>query len=301
MSNAELALSILGGGSSLLSGSTGSPTTSALAAFKTYQRDQVSARKAFANREDIQRDINAFKKAVGKLDTVDDLLKDRKTLGFVLQAFGLESEINNPGKLKAILNSDPDDINSFANRLADSRFGELAKFLDTPEFGLKNLRISTSQSQVIDKYLTTGFEKSLAAQNPAVRDALFFLRRIGTVENTYEILGDLPLRTIVTDALNLPSTIARQSVEKQASLIEAKLNLDQFKTSSSTAASRSRAEILGDDLTAIGNAGQVISAGQTEPADAAQVQVTPESCAGKRSVTVAPVTAPGPALLATIV
>src|SRR5712691_3262162 len=42
-------------------------------------------------------------------------------------------------------------------------------------------------------------------------------------------------------------------------------------------------------------------AGQLDPADAAQVQVTPESCAGKTSLTVAPVTVLGPALLATIV
>lgn len=263
MSNAELALSLLGGGGSLLSGSTGAPTMSALAAFKSYQKDQVSARKAFAAREDIQRDINSFKKSAGKLETVEDLLKDRKTLGFLLQAFGLESEIKNPGKLKAILNSDPDDINSFANRLADSRFGELAKFLDTPEFGVKNLKLSTTQSEVIDKYLTTAFEKSLAAQNPAARDALFFLRRIGSVENTYEILGDLPLRTIVTDALNLPAEIARQSVEKQAALIEAKLDLNKFATSSTDTVSRSRLDILNDDLDGIGTAKTLISKSQT--------------------------------------
>ena len=42
-------------------------------------------------------------------------------------------------------------------------------------------------------------------------------------------------------------------------------------------------------------------AGQVEPAEATQVHVTPETCAGKTSLTVAPVTALGPALLATIV
>src|SRR5882762_3267619 len=42
-------------------------------------------------------------------------------------------------------------------------------------------------------------------------------------------------------------------------------------------------------------------AGQLDPADAAHVQVTALSCAGKTSLTVAPTTALGPALLATIV
>ncbi len=260
MLNAELALSLLGGGNSLLGGSSGAPSMSALAAFKNYQKDQVAARKEFAAREDIQRDINAFKKAVGKIDTVEDLLKDRKTLGFVLSAFGLEGEINNPGKLKAVLNSDPDEINSFANRLSDSRFGELAKFLDTSEFGLKNLRVSDKQSEIINNFLTTSFEKSLAAQNPAARDALFFLRRIGSVENSFDILGDLPLRTIVTEALNLPREIARQSVEKQASLISAKLKLEDFRTGPSETASKTRLDILNEDLAAIGNANTTIAA-----------------------------------------
>ncbi len=42
-------------------------------------------------------------------------------------------------------------------------------------------------------------------------------------------------------------------------------------------------------------------AGQAEPTEAAQVHVGLVSCAGKTSVTVAPTTALGPALLATIV
>ncbi len=42
-------------------------------------------------------------------------------------------------------------------------------------------------------------------------------------------------------------------------------------------------------------------AGQVEPADAVQVQDAPVSAAGTTSVTVAPIAAPGPALVATIV
>src|ERR671931_1554714 len=42
-------------------------------------------------------------------------------------------------------------------------------------------------------------------------------------------------------------------------------------------------------------------AGQLDPADAAQVHVTLDSCAGNASVTVAPVAAVGPALLTTMV
>jgi len=244
--NASAALSILGGGSG-----SSSSTISALSAFKNYERDQVAARRAFAGRSDIAARIDDFKKSAKKLESIDDLLKDRRTLEFVLSGFGLESEVNNPGKLRAIIESDPDDINSFANRLSDTRFGELTKFLDTAEFGVKKLTLSTSQGQLVDKFLTSAFEKEIGQQNPAAREALFFLRRINDVNSTFEILGDAPLRAIVTNALNLPLEIARQSVEKQASLIEARFDLDVFKVGGNSEATQTRQDILNADLASV--------------------------------------------------
>ncbi len=261
MSDFAAASAILGGSGGIFGAAqSGGASLSAIVAFRSYERDQVAARQNFADRADVKAAIDAFKKDVSRLDTVDDLLNDRDTLQFLLAGFGLDAEINNPGKIRAVIESDPDDINSLANRLADTRFGELAKFLDTPNNGISNLQSSTNQSKVIDKYLTVQFERDLGVQNPAARDALFFLRRINDVNSTFEILADPALRGIVTDALNLPPEIARQSVEKQASLVERGINLDDFKVNGSTEATRSRVEVLTDDLNTISNTSQTIDA-----------------------------------------
>ena len=107
----------------------------------------------------------------------------------------------------------------------------------------------------IDKFLTNEFEKDTGALNPAVRDAFFFLRKINTVENTFGILSDLPLRTIVTGTLRLPPEIARQSVDKQVSLIEAKFDLNKAVFGGSDSdVSKSRQEILNDDIAALATA-----------------------------------------------
>lgn len=264
MTNLAGASAILGGASGgnggLLGAAYGGGSSmSAIAAWRSYERDQVAARKAFLDRSDVQTALEDFKKGVSKLDTVDELLEDRDTFQFVLTAFGLDADINNPGKIRKVIESDPDDVNSFANRLADSRYGQLAKFLDTVEFGVKNLKVSTKQTEVIDKYLTVQFERSLGAQNSAARDALFFLRRINSVGNTFEILGDSALRAIVTDALNLPPQIARQSVEKQASLVERGLDLDKLKLSGTSATERNRLDQLNTDLTAISDGSKAIT------------------------------------------
>ncbi|SDG04890.1 DUF1217 domain-containing protein [Thalassobaculum litoreum] len=233
---------------------------SAIAAWRSYERDQVAARQSFLDRNDVQNAIADFKSGVSKLDDVDELLDDRDTLQFVLTSFGLDSDINNVGKIRKVIESDPNDINSFANRLADTRYGELAKFLNTPEYGVKNLKLSSEQTEVIDKYLTVQFERSLGQQNSAARDALFFLRRINSVDSTYQILGDSALRAIVTDALNLPAQIANQSVEKQASLVEKGLDLSSLKLSSTSATERNQLEKLQADLTSISNGSAAITA-----------------------------------------
>ena len=255
MINGEGALAILGGGG----GFGGGSGVSALTSFRLYQKDQVGQRKAFASQPSVQRQIDNFKRDIKKIDTSEELLENRRVLEFVLTSFGLESEINNVGKLRAVLNSDVDDINSFANRLNDPRFGQLATFLGGEAFGTQNLKTSDKQGVVIDQYLTNRFEQSLAAQNPAVRDALFFLRRINEVGSTFDILGDLALRNIVTDTLDLPKEIARQSVTKQAALIDKGLNLETLQGSKSSQLGSSSLSNFKADQTALSQGAKQIN------------------------------------------
>jgi hypothetical protein len=258
MLNAAGALQILGGGGG------GVSSISSLALFKQIRKNEVRYREQFQNRADVQKEINNFKKQATKIKDVDELVKDRKVLGVLLSAFGLDSEINNPGKLKAIINSDPTDANSFANRLNDPRFGELAAFIDAPNQDLLNLVTASKQQEVIDKFLTNEFQKDVGAQNPAIRDAFFFLNKINSIDSTFGILGDLPLRGIVTSTLRLPPQIAQQSVDKQASLIEAKFDISRAKLGGvDGTVSKTKQEVLADDVAALETATSQVSAAET--------------------------------------
>ena len=259
MLNGAAALQILGGG---IGG--GGSSISSLAQFKQIRKNEVRYREQFQNRADVQKEISNFKKQAAKIESVDELVKDRRVLGVLLSAFGLESELGNPGKLKAIINSDPTDVNSFANRLNDPRFGALAEFIDAPNKDLLNLVTASKQQEVIDKFLTNEFQKDVGSQNPAIRDAFFFLNKINDVDSTFGILSDLPLRTIITSTLRLPPEIARQSVEKQASLIETKFDIDRARVGGGDlTTSKTKQEILADDIAALGTATAQVSAAET--------------------------------------
>lgn len=249
MTNAAAALSILGGSFSATSGGT----TTAVAAFAKYKRDPEGARLDFYESTAVQKSISDFQSSANEINSLDDFLEDRNALEFVLTAFGLESELNNPGKLKAIINSDPDDVNSYANRLADSRYAELASFLNVKNEGFTKLQTAEAQTEVIDDYLTNAFEVSIGLENPSAREAVFFLRRINEIDSAVEILGDLPLRNIVTTALGLPAQIANQSVLKQQSLIDAELDFDRLNTldRDEENASKTELDLVNDDLSAV--------------------------------------------------
>ena len=222
MVNGAAALGILSGGAP--GGTRGS---SALNLFRQINKNEAKLRENYFNRKDVQQSIETFKTKVSKMEDIDELIKDRKSLQFLLSSFDLGSEINNAGKIKAILKSDVDDQNSFANRLNDKRFAELAKFVNLSKRGLANLRTASSQQTLIDKFLQNTFEKDVSGQNPDIAKAFHFLRNINDVSTTAGLLGTLQLREVVTTALRIPQEIARQSIEKQISMVEAKFDVQR--------------------------------------------------------------------------
>ena len=222
MVNGAAALGILSGGAP-----GGTRSLSALNLFRQINKNEAKLRENYFNRKDVQQSIETFKTKVSKMEDIDELIKDRKSLQFLLSSFDLGSEINNAGKIKAILKSDVDDQNSFANRLNDKRFAELAKFVNLSKRGLANLRTASSQQTLIDKFLQNTFEKDVSGQNPDIAKAFHFLRNINDVSTTAGLLGTLQLREVVTTALRIPQEIARQSIEKQISMVEAKFDVQR--------------------------------------------------------------------------
>ena len=221
MLNGASALGILGGSS----GGAVPNTIPSLALFKQISKNEGKLRETFFNRKDVQKDIETFKNKVSGFKDVDELVKDRKSLQILLTAFDLGSEINNGGKIKAVLKSDPSDLNSFANRLNDPRFAELANFVNFEERKFRSLTTASSQQNLIDKYLQNRFELEVGGANGEIAKAFFFLRNINSITSTAGLLGNMQLRTIATTTLRLPPQIASQSLEKQIQLIESKFDV----------------------------------------------------------------------------
>ena len=221
--------------------------TYALALYQSLERsDPATAMTKFRSSATVERDVKAFKEQLASVKTTEELFKNRRLMGFVLTAYGLETELNYMGRIKGVLMSDLSKPTSVANILKDRRYREIAGDLQMFKTGLDLLKNPATTEKVVDRYVAAQYELSISKENPALREARYFAKNIGKVSNVYEILGDNVLRKVVTSALGLPDQIAIQPIETQAELIKRRLDITQFKTASANAATDVRANAQTD-------------------------------------------------------
>lgn len=196
-----------------------------------YQRlaksDPAKQAAQHAQNPQVKKEIDYFRQKAATVKSVDEFFKDPRLLKFALSAYSLESEQQYPARIKEIMTSDPKNPKALANRMLDPRYKEINKDFQLGQLGVTNLKLTSFVDKVVSKYTTNEYEKKLGEQNPALREAAYFKRKIGEVKDVYQILGDKALRAVVFDTLAIPAEVANQSLEKQAALVTRGFKLDK--------------------------------------------------------------------------
>lgn len=260
----------------------GTGTVPALPVWQRLQKTGDEAMDRFERRPNVQREIEYFRETARKLAqlgrpregqpalsaaqekarvrrVVDELTGDPRMMRFILSSFGMDGEEKNMGRLKKIFAEDPSNDRSLASRLIDPRFKRLAEAFDFFNRGTTRLTSPTFLEQVTDRFVTSEYEKSLGQQNPALRQASYFVRNIGNVQNVFQILGDNVLRSVVTTALQLPREMINLSIERQAAMIEARLDIEDLRLGPQ-GASAQRIQDARADSTAIAKNQRIVKA-----------------------------------------
>ena len=175
----------------------------------------------------VQRSVDTFLERIQQVESPEELIDDYEMRVFILQAYNIDEELHDAtGLLKRVLLDDLEGEDALVFQLQDQRFLKMATDLRLDQ-GLDVVQSVDGQTALIDQYYTIGVEMDLGDQSATVREALYFRRNIGEVENAYQILSDNALRTVVFDAYSIPKEVAYLDVEKQAAIIEDKLDLDR--------------------------------------------------------------------------
>ena len=191
--------------------------------------DSAKQTAQFAQTPAVKKEIEYFRQQAAKITKPEEFFKDQRLMKFALSAYSLEAEQQYPARIQKIMMSDPKDPKSLANRMVDPRYSEINKDFAFGQTGAANLKLTKFLDKVVEKYVTSEYEKKLGEQNPALREAAYFRRKIGEVKDVYQILGDKVLRAVVMDTLRIPAEVANQSVEKQAELVKKGFKVDKAK------------------------------------------------------------------------
>jgi Protein of unknown function (DUF1217) len=207
---------------------TGTIGINSVAWYAIVTRNKDRQLEQFAKQPTVQKAVERFRETAPKLDNVDALTKDRRSLEFVLTAFQLESQVDSRALLKKIMSEPLDDPKSLVNRLADPRYKKLAQAMQGYQKGVNPLATKPAVDSVVNAYLTNEFEKAKGEEANGLREAMYFKRNIAGITKLEQLMSDKPLMEVARVALGLPEKFALLSFEQQASRLKARLDVKNF-------------------------------------------------------------------------
>lgn len=193
------------------------------------KRTENSQKMLISMENNISKDRDVFLSKFSHGNSAESLISDYRILNITLTAFGLEGDIGNKAFLKEVIESDTRDPKSFANRLADKRYAQLAEALSFSS-DLDDEKRFTPE-QMFDQYIEMTFEQRVGKQDPVLRQALQARREIPILAARngsddafwYSVLGSPSLREVFDNAFSLPSSFRNLPIDRQ---------LNEYKTRS---------------------------------------------------------------------
>jgi hypothetical protein len=174
-----------------------------------------------------------YRKTVATITSADELLNDQRLKAYLVKAYGIKGDTSNT-TLRRVLTSDLFDQDSFVNQSGNEAYKDLAIDFN---FGSDGKVLRSDVGAVQDRsalaatwqlYLRQTVEEDAGEQNAGVRLALYFERKAEGIDSPYDILADEALLKVVQTTLSLPATMSLLDLDRQAKLIEDRLELEDL-------------------------------------------------------------------------
>ena len=201
------------------------------AGWTVLKRTQERQTAVLASTVEFKRDEDHFRANIGKINTAEQLVADRRLLKVALGAFGLDGDINNKFFIRKVLEDGTLDVGALANRLADKQYQKMSSTFGFGDFAVPATKISDFPDKIIAAYKTRQFELAVGTQNDDLRLALNTTRelsgiatRAGSSEDArwFSVLGNAPLRRVFEKALALPASLGALDLDRQLATFKAK-------------------------------------------------------------------------------
>lgn len=191
----------------------------------------LTGEEATTARSDAEAEASYYQRTVSNIETLDQLLGNRRLIDFALTAKGIDPETVSNDELQLLFRSDLDDPDSYANTVSDFRLTEVVTSFNFDEAGKLMQRDAAEISsrgdlyETMNLYLRQTIELERGEEDNGVRLALYFERMAPTITSVYDILGDTALYEVFKTIFSLPDEISGMSVDSQAALLEDRMDM----------------------------------------------------------------------------
>lgn len=170
-------------------------------------RDMTRTMSNLARERTVTSSAQYYQANIGKVKTVDDLMGDFKLYNYVMRAYGLEDMAYAKAFIKKVLTSDLSDTQSFANKLTDKRYQNLASAFSFGTDGKVSV-ITDIQSDAQEKTLTDLYAKSIAGKQETFKlEVDNYSLAIDAVTNVDAFLNDSKLFSFAMTSVGLGSQV----------------------------------------------------------------------------------------------
>jgi hypothetical protein len=193
------------------------------AGWSLLTRTRDAQQQAFDASPANARNVAYFKENIGKIETAEQLVGDRRLREIALGAFGLDEDINNTFFLRKVLEDGTLEPSALGNRLSDKRYLAFSKAFGFGDFDTPRTVLSGFGDEITSAYLDKQFEAAVGQQDPNMRLAMGLdstLNDIAEKSTTangrwFEVMGQPPVRKVFEAALGLPASVGALGLDQQ--------------------------------------------------------------------------------------
>ncbi len=185
---------------------------------------------AYSSTSQVRSDVAYMRERLSEPMALESFLDDRRLMRVALSAFDLGGEEWKRGFIEKVLLESAEPQSPFLSRLSNPDYLRFSRTF-TPVDG--QIRISEAVIEgLVEDFEEASFRQAVGEVDNDMRLALNYEARIrdvatsGSDDDTiaFRLLGNVPMRSVLETALNLPSDISRLPVEKQSEILQDKLS-----------------------------------------------------------------------------
>ena len=203
---------------------------SGIAGWKFLQSTYTRQLESFSDSPQVRNDRNYMLEKLSAPMSVDDFMADKRLLRVTMTAFGLAGEEWKGGFIRKALEEVSDPDSTFLARLNNTKYTSFAEAL-SPVDG-KIIMSSSELAKIAVSFEAESFQTAVGEVDDSMRLALNYQSEITEMVGTdssdkailYRILGDVPVRTVMQTAFNLPDGLSNLDLDRQAEILKKQIN-----------------------------------------------------------------------------